>query len=317
MARPLRIQFPGGVYHVISRGNARQAIFDDDADRQRFLRALNLAASTLGWRLFAYCLMTNHYHLCVETPGPTLARGMRDVNGTYAQGFNRRHGRVGHLFQSRYAAIVVEKDSHLLELARYIVLNPVRAGLCASAGDWPWSSYRVTLGQTARWIAVSSEVILRQFSPNLREARAGYERFVAAGTPASTPSRQSPSVVVAGSESFGLALASHIQGPTVEVPREQRRLRSLREFEQEASSRDEAIRRAHESGSYSYVEIGRHFGLHYSTVSKICRGIAIKARRRYFPILGTEPMPTVDLTPNVNSRPDPKRRPDPQRQFKT
>jgi REP element-mobilizing transposase RayT len=307
MARPLRIQFPGGVYHVISRGNARQALFDNDDDRRRFLRALNLAASTLGWRLFAYCLMTNHYHLCIETPGPTLARGMRDVNGTYAQGFNRRHDRVGHLFQSRYAAIVVEKDSHLLELARYIVLNPVRAGLCASAGDWHWSSYRATLGHPARLVPVSSDVILSQFGPNLREARAAYERFVAAGMPASNPPRQSPSAVVAGSESFGLALASHIQAPAAEVPRGHKRLQSLREFEQEAASRDEAIRRAHESGGYSYVEIGRHFGLHYSTVSKICRGIPTKPRRRYFAIHATEPTPIVDLTPNVNSRPGPKR----------
>ena len=126
MARPLRPEFPGAVYHLTSRGNARQPVFLDDADREAFLATLAEAAGRWGWLCHAHCLMTNHYHLLVETPRPTLARGMRDLNGVYTQRFNRRHGRPGHLFQGRYTAVLVERESHLLELCRYVVLNPVR-----------------------------------------------------------------------------------------------------------------------------------------------------------------------------------------------
>jgi len=126
MARPLRIEFPGAVYHVTSRGNARRKIYRDDEDREAFLATLAWVAERFGWRCHAYCLMDNHFHLLLETPQPNLSRGMRQLNGVYTQSFNRRHRKAGHLFQGRFKAILAEKDSYLLELARYIVLNPVR-----------------------------------------------------------------------------------------------------------------------------------------------------------------------------------------------
>src|SRR4030042_5793823 len=129
MARPLRIEFPGAVYHVTSRGNARQTIFIDDEDRGGFLDLLSIVVERFNWICHAYCLMGNHYHLLIETPDGNLSKGMRELNGIYTQHFNRRHGRVGHVFQGRFKAILVEKDSYLLELCRYIVLNPVRAGI--------------------------------------------------------------------------------------------------------------------------------------------------------------------------------------------
>jgi REP element-mobilizing transposase RayT len=146
MARPLRLEYEGAVYHVTSRGNAREAIFRVDPDRELFLEVLGATVERFGWVCYAYCLMTNHYHLLLETPEPNLSRGMRHLNGVYTQGFNRRHMRVGHVLQGRFKSIVVEKESHLLELARYVVLNPVRAKMVRSARDWPWSSYRATAG---------------------------------------------------------------------------------------------------------------------------------------------------------------------------
>ena len=140
MARPLRIEFPGALYHVTARGNARADIYLSDGDRAAFLALLARTLDRFGWLCHAYCVMSNHYHLLIETPRANLSRGMRHLNGVYTQSFNRIHGRVGHVFQGRYKAILVEQDAHLLELCRYVVLNPVRARLVARAGDWRWSS---------------------------------------------------------------------------------------------------------------------------------------------------------------------------------
>ena len=127
MARPLRIEFPSALYHVTSRGDRREPIFEDDEDRRKFLRVLAETVDRFNWICHAYCLMTNHYHLVVETPEANLSKGMRQLNGVYTQASNRRHRRTGHLFQGRFKAILVDKDSYLLELTRYVVLNPVRA----------------------------------------------------------------------------------------------------------------------------------------------------------------------------------------------
>ncbi len=129
MARPLRIEYPGALYHITARGNAREPIFKDDTDRRAFLEILGNVIERHQWRCHAYCLMGNHYHLLIETPKANLSPGMRQLNGIYTQAFNRRHARVGHVLQGRFKAILVDKDSYLLELCRYIVLNPVRANM--------------------------------------------------------------------------------------------------------------------------------------------------------------------------------------------
>ncbi|MDH5536850.1 MAG: transposase, partial [Betaproteobacteria bacterium] len=147
MARPLRLEFAGAMYHVTARGNERQRIYLDDEDRRIYRDLLGKEVEQQGWVCYAYCLMDNHYHLLIETPEPNLVTGMRRLNGVYTQAFNRRHRRVGHLFQGRYKAIVVDKDAYLRELCRYIVLNPVRAKAVKTAQRWPWSSYRATSGE--------------------------------------------------------------------------------------------------------------------------------------------------------------------------
>src|SRR5262245_61043517 len=146
MARPLRLQLADGVYHVMARGNARQEIFQDDDDRNRFLADLRAVTRDRGVRCHTFCLMGNHYHLLLETPNANLSLAVRQLNGVYAQAFNRRHQRVGHLFQGRYTSRLVEKESYFLVVCRYIVLNPVRADLVRHPADWAWSSYRAHAG---------------------------------------------------------------------------------------------------------------------------------------------------------------------------
>lgn len=150
MARPLRLEFPGAVYHVTSRGNSKQAIFLEEKDRKLFLEVLSSGVSRFNWLCHAYCLMENHYHLTIETLEGNLSRGMRQLNGVYTQIFNRRCKKVGHLFQGRYKAILVEKETYLLALCRYVVLNPVRAGWVSRPAEWKWSSYRATAGEVKR-----------------------------------------------------------------------------------------------------------------------------------------------------------------------
>ena len=129
MARALRIEYPDAVYHITSRGNARNEIFADDQDRDNFLTVLGVVVKRYNWLCHAYCLMDNHYHLMIETPDANLSRGMRQLNGVYTQKYNWRHSKTGHIFQGRYKSILVEKENYLLELCRYVVLNPVRANM--------------------------------------------------------------------------------------------------------------------------------------------------------------------------------------------
>jgi putative transposase len=178
MPRPPRLQIAGGVYHVISRGNRRQAIFYDDGDYVRFLAVLEDVVNRSGWKCHVYCLMPNHFHLVIETREPNISAGMQRLNSTYAQWFNLRYGFTGHLFQGRFYGQLVESNYHLLELARYLVLNPVRAGLCASAGGWKWSSYRAVVGNVKLAGFLTVGWLLGQFGQDPRRARETFRQFV-------------------------------------------------------------------------------------------------------------------------------------------
>jgi putative transposase len=201
VARPLRPEFPGAVYHLTSRGNARQRIFFTDADRQHFLNTLSGVIVRYGWICHAYCLMENHYHLLVETPKANLAIGMRQLNGIYTQTFNRRHKRVGDLFQGRYKAILVEKESHLLELCRYVVLNPLRVKRKAKVEHWKWSSYQATAGMVPVPQFLTVDWILSHFGKDWRAALAHYRAFVGDGLE-SRPWEDLTGQICLGSESF-------------------------------------------------------------------------------------------------------------------
>lgn len=224
MARPLRFEHPGALWHVTSRGNERGAIFHDDRDRIDFLDILADAVGRFGWRLHAYVLMGNHYHLLLETPEPSLSRGIHRLNGIYSQHFNRRHERAGHLLEGRFKAILVEKERHLLELVRYVVLNPVRAGLARTAADWRWSSYRYTAGLHCAPAWLETHWTVAQFGGGTG-ALAAYREFVDAGVGnLAQPWRGLTSQLFLGSEAFRARLVERMQSASLspEIPRAQR-----------------------------------------------------------------------------------------------
>ena len=180
MARPLRIEFPGALYHVTSRGNEQRPIFRDDVDCTMFLTFLGQAVQRFGWSITAWVLMTNHYYLVIQTPEANLSRGMHWLNGTYAGWFNHRHKRSGHLFQGRFHAFLVERETYLRELLRYVVLNPVRAKMVERPEDYRWSSYRSTAGLEAAdiWLDVSAALGLFDDDPTVAQRQ--YQEFVLA-----------------------------------------------------------------------------------------------------------------------------------------
>jgi len=276
MSRPVRIEFPDALYHVTARGDRREAIFDDDQDRRSFLSTLEQVVSRFNWVCHAWCLMDNHYHLLIQTPDGNLSKGMRQLNGVYTQVSNRRHGRVGHLFQGRFKAILVDSDAYLLELARYVVLNPVRAGMVNNPADWPWSSYRASAGlePAAPWLAVDG--LLAQFSGQRSRAQTRYAQFVAEGIKAVSPWSGLKGQVFLGDEQFVQRMQSCMRAGVrddVQIPAAQRRPppASLPEIERGAENRNAAIIAAYATGAYSYQQIADYFGIHFTTVGNIVR----------------------------------------------
>lgn len=275
MARPLRIEFPGALYHITSRGNARQRVFRDDEDREAYLSTLAWVVERFGWRCHAYCLMENHVHLLIQTPQPNLSRGMRQLNGVYTQRFNRRHNKVGHLFQGRFKAILVEQEPYLLELARYIVLNPVRAKMVKSPERYAWSSYRPMVGLAPVPAALETEWVLGQFGPTRATARKRYAEFVRDGVGVPGPWDEVKGQVLLGSEAFIERLAPQLQEcASAEIPKRQRlvhrpSLKTLLAGADSRTKRNAAMAQAYLKHGYTLTEIGRAVGLHYATVSRI------------------------------------------------
>ncbi len=275
MARPLRLEFCGALYHVTSRGNRQEAIYESDEDREEFLLLLADVCKTHNWQCYAYCLMDNHYHLLIETPDANLAKGMRQLNGRYTQNINRAHQRVGHVFQGRYKSILVDKSSYLLELSRYIVLNPVRVNSVRSVGDWPWSSYRATAGELASPSWLNIRHLLAEFGRAKPQAIEAYKQFVLEGAGQPSPWKGIKNQVFLGDEKFVTSMQSKISGDDdlSEIPASQRRPapKALSYYAEKYKIRNNAIVAAYASGGYSLKEVGAHFGLHYSTVSGIVR----------------------------------------------
>lgn len=164
MTRPLRRQEAGLTYHVFTRAIRDERIYRDDFDRLEFLRLLGETVLAFGWECHAYCEMTTHYHILVTTPAPNIAAGMQNLNSRHAEYFNRRHRVSGHLFRGRYGAVVIAGNGHLLTAYGYIARDPVLAGICSRAEQWPWSSFRATVGMASHPNFLTSERILALFS---------------------------------------------------------------------------------------------------------------------------------------------------------
>ncbi|MBV5330659.1 MAG: transposase, partial [Chlorobium sp.] len=263
MTRPLRIEFPGALYHVTSRGDRREDIFFDEADRLLWLELFGLVCLRHNWVCHAWCQMSNHYHVVVETMEGNLSRGMRQLNGVYTQTFNRNHQRVGHVFQGRYRSIIVEKDTYLLELIRYVVLNPVRAGMVNNAADWPWSSYGAVVGTAGRPEWLQTDLILAHFGRSRGKAITGFVDFVRAGVDQPGLWQSLRGQVYLGSKAFieQVQQRGADQSTVLEIPRIQRRplARPLAEYRETIVDTQEAMATAYATGDYTMQEIATCF----------------------------------------------------------
>jgi len=298
MARAFRILAAGALYHVVARGNAQMAIYCDDIDRRRFLTILEAIVERYRIECHAYCLMSNHYHVVVRTLDPNLSSAFHYLNSVYAQWWNKRHERVGHVLQGRFKAQVIQREGYFLEACRYVVLNPVRAGLVKQVEDWAWSSYAASAGlEPCPPLLTTSLLLGRPSAPAWR----AYRAFIAAGVPESDKAAALRcDVPLVGTEAFAAAHREVIERahPT-EVLRRDRAIGrpTLEELFAEVHdkpTRNLRIREARDRFHYRVSEIARHISLHYASVSRIASaGHSARGGRRSDPTVGKAPTPGI------------------------
>ena len=278
MARSARVQFPGAVYHISARGNHQENIYFSDQDRELFIRLLAAAANRMNWICHAYCLMTNHYHLLLETPDGFLSDGMGYVNGVYTQKINLQYGLTGRLFQGRFHSKLVDGDAQFLATVRYIIRNPLEANIVKDAGDWPWSSYRATMGQEKSPDFLLVDQVLSRFSTDRPVAQNIFKEFVHLkdddealiylshqiidSIKTSTKNRAIPSV--------------DLYRSLRPVPRKQKiigrpSLKTMFEGvgHYDLKTRNQTVVRAYQQYAYTQSEIGKYLGLNRATISRI------------------------------------------------
>jgi putative transposase len=292
MARPLRLEFPGATYHVTARGDRREPIYRDDHDRAAQLGILAQACERFDAAVLAYCQMGNHFHLVLHTRQGQLSRLMRHLNGVYTQRFNARHGVVGHLFQGRFKAILVDRDAYLLTLCRYVERNPVAAGLVDAAADWPWSSCRAHLGLAAApaWLDTPGVLAAVAGHPlhdadDWPAARAAYAQAVGQPVPDGFWAGALRQQVYLGSDAFVQTQLARLTRPAdalAEVPKAQRRRPGpgFADLLAQGLPRDEALHRAYASAGVSMTALAREAGLSVSRVSRLIAAVeaAVEAK---------------------------------------
>jgi REP element-mobilizing transposase RayT len=266
VAREPRIEIAGGIYHLFARGNERREIFLDDDDRIAFMETLATTRRRYAFQVLAYCLMDTHYHAVVRTLEPNLSDGMQYLGSVYAQRFNRRHGRVGHLFQGRFRSVLVQNGGHLLNEIRYVTRNRLRAGLCSSLDAWPWCSHAAILGHVPGGV-VDRAAVLELFHEDPDRAIAGYRELVGGGT---DERRQEPYPLVIGDAAYVRSHLTLIE-PSREYP--QRLVSPPRSTLAALLPRYPSVGElatAHAAG-YSLSAIADHLGLNKSTIARRLR----------------------------------------------
>lgn len=290
MARPLRIEFPGAIYHVTSRGDRREPIFEDDEDRHHFLTVVGQAMERFDAVALAYCLMDNHYHLVIHTRRANLSRLMQQINGVHTQAYNRRHGTVGHLFQGRFKGILVDANAYLLEVCRYVDLNPLRARMVRAPGNWLWSSYGAHTGSkpAPSWLdtpAVHGYLLghAAVTAADRRKAAQRYVALVAAGKVIKLWDEALTQQIFLGGPEFVERMQALVDidlGGAKDIPRHQRRAppRPIEYYLNRNKNRDAGILAAIRDGQYSMTEIAGALDLSVSRVSRIAKRLAVKAK---------------------------------------
>ena len=252
---------------MTARGNEQKAIVRDDLDREDWLATFGLVCARFDWRCLEWCLMDNHFHFVLETRKANLARGMQQLNGRYAQRFNQRHDRVGHLFQGRYKALLTQNDGHLLEACRYTVLNPERTEAPCRFDTWRWSSYRANAGlePAPPWLDVDQ--LLGHFASNRAVARRRYRAFIRAGIENAAGRPPVESEIYLATREYVRRRGGDPEG-SLEIPRAQREPIAVPLKRQLRASGDDGIALAYREGGFTLREIAAAVGVHYSTVSR-------------------------------------------------
>lgn len=293
MARPLRIEYSGALHHVTSRGNERKDIFTSQRDREKFLSYVESAVVRYGAVIHTWCLMSNHYHLLLETPSGNLSQIMQHINGAYTTYFNVKRKRAGHLFQGRYKAILVEADAYALELSRYMHLNPVRAGMVAKPEDHQWSSYRSYIGDSMTPAWLKTDLILSYVGKHASMAPAMYRRFVEdlLGRDYDSPLKDAVASTVLGRAEFVSDVVERHVGQTA-AARDLPAAKALalrpsmddiiRKIKAELGDRAELLRQVSLYGCQHYSgvklkDIGARFGISDAAVSQASRRVALRA----------------------------------------
>lgn len=293
MSRPLRIEYAGAFYHVVSRGNERKAVYRTHRDREKFFSYLESATERYRAVIHVYCLMDNHYHLLLETPSGNLSQIMHHINGAYTVYFNTKHARSGHLFQGRYKAILIDADEYASEVSRYIHLNPVRAGLIDIPEEYRWSScqYYVLKREAPKWL--KRDFVLGYFGSGPKRAMKQYKNFVYSFRDQEDKNplaRFSRSVILGGNE-----FVEEIKTRYLRYKQVDRNLPTLRDFSDQPGlsqigkvvdsvlqtdkklARRVKLHMCHRYSGMNLREIGKHFGLGESGVSQASRRICMKA----------------------------------------
>jgi REP element-mobilizing transposase RayT len=288
MARPLRIEYDGAFYHVTARGNERRKIFFSKSDYLRFKDNLREAQQKYGYLLHSFVLMTNHYHLLIETPKANLAKVMHDVNGSYSGYVNRKRKRSGHLFQGRYKVIVVERDRYLLELSRYIHLNPVRAGVVVRPEDYSYSSYRSFISKEKEGI-VCHDLVLGMISNHPKDAPKRYRSFVegAIGEDLDDPLEDVYGGMILGCAGFIKEALGHLKDAVLyqEEIAHGRELRSALRMDDILMAlsgyldipRKQLLEKESEHRSMAIYLLKTHTGLTNSQIGQMCGGLSYSA----------------------------------------
>jgi len=278
MARPLRIQYPGAIYHIMSRGNGQMMIYLQKNDWTKFILFMERVIIKFNWICYAYCLMGNHYHLLIETPDANLASGMKYLNQLYSQHFNWKYSRVGSVLQGRYKAWLIEKEEKFLDCCRYIVNNPVEAKLVEHPSEWEWSSFRATRGIDKPPDFLNIDVLLGHFNSSRRTARKMYEDFVLAGLGMEPPFQEAKHQIFLGSDSFIAEAMKHVRPDDQlnNVPRAQKfadrpSLENIFDVSGRISrdTRNKLVKTAFEQHAYTQREIGEFLGLHPGHISNV------------------------------------------------
>jgi len=284
MARPLRIEFAGAIYHITSRGDRKEPIFEDDDDRQSLLEVIAQSLDRHEAQMLAYCLMGNHYHFVLYTHQPNLSGLMRQINGVYTQRYNRRHGKTGHLFEGRFKAILVDRDAYLFEVCRYVELNPLRVGWVKDPVGWKWSSYRAHIGEAPAPLWLDTDGLLGYVlgemptTHRLRKlAQKRYQNLVAQAKGVELWSAGLRHQIYLGDEAFVERMQSMAPPErlgAIDVPKHQRRTpKSFTDWLADSEGRDEAIFNACNRGGMTLSQVARELGLSVSRVSRIIRAV--------------------------------------------